>query len=184
MSRGEARNRNDESSGPADAEPVDVVTTGGRGPWLPLLVVLVLMPALSFAMMEYLVFPRFEQRLEELIEGGRPVRRDRGNADGAAALFTHTFEDVIVNVSGTLGTRYLKASFTVHSEEADLNDVIRVNRSRLLDAALASLSSLRLQDLEQPGARNFIRSELIDALNQAAGRAIIQELYFLDFVVQ
>lgn len=172
--------------GEAGSAPVDVVTTSGRSSWLPLLAVLILMPAVSYAMMEYLVFPRMEARLAAIVTGepttgGGSSREGEGDDE---KMYSHTFEDVIVNVSGTLGTRYLKTSFTIHSKEANLAAILESQRSRLLDSALATLSSLRLQDLEQPGARNFVRTELIDALNSSLGRPVVEELYFLDFIVQ
>lgn len=162
--------------------PVDVVTSRGRSAWLPLVAIIVLMPAISYAMMEYWMFPRLDVRLAAVVSGEDPRNRKADTSDGL--MHSHTFDDIIVNVSGTLGTRYLKTSFTIHSQEADVTEIVQSRHSRILDAALGTLSTLRLQDLEQPGARNFVRNELIDSINSSIGRPIVQELYFLDFVVQ
>lgn len=175
-SGGEGRHESDENG------PVDVVTSGGGKSWAPLVAILVLMPAISYAMMEYWMFPRLDDRIAAIVNGETPQRESGRKQTGMA--HSHTFDDIIVNISGTLGTRYLKTSFTIHGDEPGMEETIRAMHSRILDAVLGTLASLRLQDLEQPGARNFVRSELIDSINSTAGRQFVQELYFVDFIVQ
>lgn len=182
MKRNQAANREDGREEGEENGPVDVVTNGGGKNWVPLAAILVLMPAVSYAMMEYWMFPRLDDRLAAIVNGEEPRRQISQEKSGMA--HSHTFEDIIVNVSGTMGTRYLKTSFSIHGDEPEMEETIRLMHSPILDAALGTLATLRLQDLEQPGARNFVRSELIDAINTTVGRQIVQELYFLDFIVQ
>jgi len=83
-----------------------------------------------------------------------------------------------------MGTRYLKTSFQVTGKEPNLKDIFDENKARLTDVTLNVLSSLTLADLEEPGSKNLLREKLVSAYNQALGRAIVDQVYFADFVVQ
>lgn len=91
---------------------------------------------------------------------------------------------VIVNVSGTMGTRYLMSSFTLVGERGDFTSLIEENKDQLLDLATSSLASKTISDLEKPGARNQIRSELLAIFNNALGSAVVKEIFFTEFAIQ
>jgi len=91
---------------------------------------------------------------------------------------------VIVNLSGTMGTRYLKASFLVTGSDPKLNDTFIGNKAKLIDITINVLSSLSLADTEEAGAKNIIREKLVNAYNQALGRKVAEQIYFSDFVIQ
>ncbi|MGH7973851.1 MAG: flagellar basal body-associated FliL family protein [Limisphaerales bacterium] len=41
-----------------------------------------------------------------------------------------------------------------------------------------------MADLEKPGARNLIRSELISGFNNILGGPLVQEIYLTEFAIQ
>ncbi len=89
-----------------------------------------------------------------------------------------------MNVSGSLGTRYLLTSLTLSGADASFKTRIDTNRDRLLDLASSTLSTKTIADLEKPGARNLIRAELISAFNSALGGGVVREIYFTEFAIQ
>ena len=91
---------------------------------------------------------------------------------------------VIVNVAGSMGTRYLMTSFTLVGTANDFKGTIEENKDQLLDLANTAMASKTIADLEKPGARNQIRSELISIFNNALGGNLVQEIYFTEFAVQ
>ena len=91
---------------------------------------------------------------------------------------------MIVNLSGTMGTRYLKTTFKVVGKDNTLRATFESNKDKLLDVTLNVLSSLSLADLEEVGAKNIIREKLINSYNQALGKKTADQVYFTDFVVQ
>ena len=91
---------------------------------------------------------------------------------------------MVVNLAGTMGTRYLKTSFLVTGTDAGLQALFETNKARLTDVTLNVLSSLTLADLEEPGSKNVLREKLVGAYNQALGRKVADQVYFSDFVVQ
>jgi flagellar FliL protein len=91
---------------------------------------------------------------------------------------------MLVNVAGTMGTRYLMTSVTLVGNTGDFKTKIEENKDQLTDLATGALSSKTISDLEKPGARNVIRSELLTVLNNALGGPLIQEIYITEMAIQ
>ena len=116
--------------------------------------------------------------------GKAEAKCGHGKCSVAGGQGTYDFESVVVNLSGTMGTRYLKASFTIYSDNADLKEVVEKNKKQLLDVASTVLGSRTLADLEQPGAKNVVRNDLMANINQAVKSDLVTKIFFSEFVVQ
>jgi flagellar FliL protein len=117
-------------------------------------------------------------------KGGHGGGHGKDEKGGGADALSYDFENVVVNLAGTMGTRYLKTTFTVLSENPDIKTIMEENKKQLLDVTLNVLSTRTLADLEQPGAKNVVRNDLMANLNQALKSDVITQIYFSDFVVQ
>lgn len=190
------------------AEPILPVAAPAAAPrsglvsWLPPVAALVLAPAATWATVEYVLVPRLQKKLaagpasehapEPAAAAAAPAaasghgghgggkKEKEGKADGA----NYEFQNVVVNLAGTMGTRYLKTSFLVTGAEPNIKGVFEGAKPRLTDVTLNVLSSLTLAELEEPGAKNVIREKLVLAYNQALGRRVAEQVYFSDFVIQ
>ena len=91
---------------------------------------------------------------------------------------------MVVNLAGTMGTRYLKTTFLVTGSDATVKSAFETKKPQLMDVTLNVLSSLTLADLEEPGAKNVIREKLVAAYNQVFGHKVADQVYFSDFVIQ
>ncbi len=116
---------------------------------------------------------------KEAKEGKDPSGKGHGKKKQSIPL-----AKVVVNVAGSMGTRYLLTSFTLVGAQADFKNVIEENKDQLLDLANTAMASKTISDLEQPGARNQLRSELMSIFNNALGANVVQEIYFTEFAVQ
>lgn len=187
---------------PAPA-PVAVAAGGGLRAWLPVLAAVLLAPAATWATVEFVLLPRLQRKIaaaparpagSEIApaagEGeaanaaaGKPDKDGKGGAPGEPKTFE--FQNVVVNLAGTMGTRYLKTTFLVTGTNGvDIKAVFDGAKPRLMDTTLNVLSSLSLADLEEPGAKNVIREKLVGAYNQALGKRVADQVYFSDFVIQ
>jgi flagellar FliL protein len=191
----------DKAVAAADASPKK---SGGLKTWLPVLAALVVAPGATFAVAQFVLLPKLKAELvaslPEIGPDGRPLppkkkaesgdkKKEGGHGkegkEGANDPGTYNFENVVVNLSGTMGTRYLKTSFVVKGAEKEpIREAFEENKARLTDVTLGVLSSLTLSDLEEPGAKNVLREKLVTAYNQALGRHVAEQVYFSDFVVQ
>jgi flagellar FliL protein len=169
---------------------------GGFKAWLPAIAALLLAPAATWTTIEYVLVPRLQKKLTAGAGGsgneaphaapapavqGKPGKDGKESKDGAPG---YEFQNVVVNLAGTMGTRYLKTSFLITGADANIKAVFDGSKPKLTDVTLNVLSSLTLADLEEPGAKNVIREKLVSAYNQALGRKVADQVYFSDFVIQ
>ena len=155
---------------------------------------LVCAPAATWAAMQYVLLPRFQKQLAATPVGEGAAAEANGHGGGHGGKEgkdgkehgapNYEFQNVVVNLAGTMGTRYLKTSFLVTGADPAIKSVFEGNKPRLMDITLNVLSALTLADLEEPGAKNVIREKLVGAYNQALGRKVAEQVYFSDFVVQ
>jgi flagellar protein FliL len=154
----------------------------GGGTWVPLIANIVLMPAIAYALTTFVLIPK--------VKGGAGAEVAHAESDGhgkpgAKTKITVPLSGkVLVNVSGTAGTRYLVASMTLVGKKADLKEQVETADPELRDAASSILGIKTISDLEKPGMRNIIRSELIAAFNDILGKETISDIYLTEFAVQ
>jgi flagellar FliL protein len=176
------------------------VARGGFAAWLPVIVTLLLAPVATWAAVEFVVLPRLQKKIaagpasaaagtESPAPEGRAAESGKGKKEGkegkeGGAGPNYQFENVLVNIAGTMGTRYLKVSFLVTGVDPNIKSIFEGAKPRLTDITLNVLSSLTLADLEEPGAKNVIREKLVNAYNQALGKKVADQVYFSDFVIQ
>lgn len=94
------------------------------------------------------------------------------------------FEGIIVNPSGTMGSRYL--STTVGLEVANEKSRVAVTESEpmIKDALITHLSARTIEELTDPAAREQMRGAIRDLVNAKIQPAQISAVFFLDFVLQ
>lgn len=195
------------ASAPASAAPEAAPAGPSKaGNLIPVILVVVLAPLVSWAVAQFVIIPKMEQRLSAVVgkmdgghgeggehgaapasEGGGEKSEHGGGAkkgEASGAANSYEFSNMVVNLSGTMGTRYLKVTFQVVGKDPSLRDVFNAKKPQMVDITLNVLSSLSLADLEEAGSKNIIREKLVNAYNQAVGRKVAEQIYFSDFVVQ
>ncbi len=162
---------------------------------LPVIAVVVLAPVLSFAVGQYVLIPQLKKQVAALPADlsaeaapaaaghGHGAPAKKGEVASAGNPASYALENVVVNLAGTLGTRYLKVTFEMNGDNT-LRASFDQNKPKLMDITINVLSSHSLADLEEAGAKNIMREKLMIAYNQAIGRKVVEQLYFTEFVVQ
>ena len=155
------------------------------------------MPALAYGLTMFVLLPKLQKGLG----GGHPAEPaesapgDSGHHGGATkvnarepgsakAKIKVPLSKIVVNVSGSLGTRLLLTSLTLAGNGNDFKSKVEDNNDQLRDIASSILSSKTIADLEKPEARNLIRAELVSQFNAALGNGFIQEIYITEFAIQ
>jgi flagellar FliL protein len=112
------------------------------------------------------------------------TQKDKTVKTNSSGKTTVPMTKILVNVAGTMGSRYLLANLTLVGTRKDFAEVIQDNEAQLIDLAAGVLSAKTIADLERPEARTVIRSELLTVFNNALGVNSVQEVYFTDFAIQ
>lgn len=165
---------------------------GGIKAMLPLILNVVLMPVMAYVMTVFVLLPKMNSggltahaKTVEAAEGGGHGETAAASPDGAGGKTSVPLSaKVLVNVSGTAGTRYLLASLTLVGTNAELKDSVEKNDAQLRDVASSVLATKTIADLDKPGSRNLIRTELIAAFNGVLGEGRVKEIYFTEFAIQ
>jgi flagellar FliL protein len=168
-------------------------SSGGFKAWLPLAVAVVIMPILAYATTLFVLLPKLERGLAQAKPGvaqasaSEPATAATGEGKAAVSdklKVTVGLNKMLVNVAGTMGTRYLMTSVTLVGSVPDFKSKIDENKDQLMDLATGTLSSKTIADLEKPGARNVIRAELMTVFNNALGGPLVQEIYITELAIQ
>ncbi|MGH8020421.1 MAG: hypothetical protein ACREIA_19485, partial [Opitutaceae bacterium] len=126
-----------EADSKKEAAAGSTAAPAGNGGWMPVLAVLVLVPALSFGMAQFLIFPKMEKMLAAATaDGGATASHGSENSDAGShgpkpeAAFSHEFKDIVSNLSGSMKSRYIKVSFTAYSAEPEFQHLVETNKAR------------------------------------------------------
>ena len=179
---------------PPEAAAENAAPAKGASPWPALLAAVILMPAISYATAEFLLLPKLRGLISQQTveahgekggeEHGAHAAHGGKGKEGAKTEASYDFENVVVNLSGSLGTRFLKANFTTLGSNPELPKIMAEKKKQLLDVAINVLSSRTMADLEAPGAKNVVRNELQANFNQALKSDLVEQIYFTEFVIQ
>lgn len=193
MATAEAKN----GAAPEAEKPAAPAASGGIKSFLPLIISVALMPALAFGMTKFVLLPKLEKAMnpgakteaagskESAAPAGEGKEGEKGGEKGSGkSKFTVPMSKLLVNVSGTMGTRYLMTSLTLVGKNGDFKGKIEDNMDQLKDLASSALRSKTIADLEKPDAHNVIRSELISVFNNALGGPEVQEIYITELAIQ
>jgi len=187
----EPQNGRQEEAAAAGAAPAAKAGVASS-PWLPLIITVVVMPALAFATTRFVLLPQMKQALAPQTGAAAPAESSgsstnapvpAGAADGKSKV-TVPLNKILVNVAGTMGTRYLMTSVTLVGTDPNMPDKVTRNKDQLLDLATGTLATKTISDLEKPGSRNVIRAELMTVFNNALGGPFIKEIYITELAIQ
>ena len=162
--------------------PTPPSAAGGFKAWLPLLITLLLMPLLAYAMTEMVLLPQIRKGLGITAPADGGVKA-RAEAPGAKKI-TVAMDKLLVNVAGTMGSRYLLVSMSMVGTDPAFQQKMTDNDAALRDVASSTLASKTLTDLEKPDERNLIRTELLTSFNNILGTDEVQQLYLTEFAIQ
>jgi flagellar basal body-associated protein FliL len=198
-----AKEAEDSKETKTEAAAAPPASRGGLQAWLPLIVSVVMMPVLAYGLTSFVLIPKLRQELgggkEVQAREPAPAPQHGGGKEEKAPAPQHgggnskesgklknkaVISKVIVNVSGSLGSRMLLASFTLAGASNDLKTQVEEHMDQLRDLAASTLASKTIADLEKPEARNLIRAELMSQFNAALGGNVIQEIYLTEFAIQ
>jgi flagellar protein FliL len=178
---------------------------GSKTSFIPAIVTILAVPLIMVLTWEVYMMPGLRKlakeqgAVAEVPAEGAPVAEEAASHESAApassedkkakgkedeTVSTYEVKDVVANLSGAMRSRYIKVSFTLEGKGLSFVETIKSNDPKVRDATLAVLSDLTIQDLEEPGVKNIIRNNILTSINSALKSAVVEQLYFSEFVVQ
>jgi len=170
----------------ASPESATASASGGIKAWLPLIVMVVLMPGLAYAMTAFVIVPKLQKGLGGSTTTATAASGESAKPKKAAAAVKKEsvpLNKLLVNVNGA-SSRFLLVSLSVVGTSSDFRAQMDSHDAQLRDIAQSTLATKTLADLEKPTARNMIRNELISGFNNVLGDGSVEEIYFPEFAIQ
>jgi len=166
--------------------------SGGFQAWLPLIVMVILMPGLAWVMTTMVIIPKLQKGAgaspAPAVAAGAPASeagaKPKKEGGAAAKKETVAMNKLLVNVAGTMGARYLLVSLSVVGSSANFHAQMEEHDAQLRDMAQSALATKTLADLEKPTTRNLIRNELMAGFNNILGDGSVEEIYFPEYAIQ
>lgn len=93
-------------------------------------------------------------------------------------------EDLVVNPSGSEGTRYLCTTVALESVEPRVTDELTVREAQVRDLLIEILSRRTVTELSTLDSRDQIREEIKVAVNGLLSTGTVVGVYFSNFVLQ
>jgi flagellar FliL protein len=98
-----------------------------------------------------------------------------------------TFDTFVVNLADPVGDRYLKATLRAVSTDPTLPITLTRNqvlRTRVRDRVITVLTGKTFAEVHDPVGKETLRRQLAHEINSVLGTNAIQEILFIEFVVQ
>jgi len=90
----------------------------------------------------------------------------------------------IVNLADDGARRYLRATMQLGLRKESYKKYFEKIDPRVRDALLLTLSSRRTNELLTPEGKAKLRAEIVAQLNTIIGKHVVEEVYFVDFLIQ
>ncbi|MFZ9920556.1 MAG: flagellar basal body-associated FliL family protein [Terrimicrobiaceae bacterium] len=159
-------------------------------PLIPILVVILLVPALCYAVMDFLIIPKLKSASggggdhAKAADHGKTKSDSHGGGVKPPGEHTVDFGATVVNLAGSGNSRYLRTNFTIASSDKDIQKIIEENKGSLQDAAISVLSVQSLDALDGANGREVVRKGIISKFNRILGAEVIDQIYFTEFIIQ
>ena len=188
------------------AAPAAAAGGGGIKAFLPLILNIVLMPVIAWVMTTKFLAPSLRQSMgpakaeasaehgeaakegesakaDESAHGAKEEKPKEEGAHGKPGGAAVVMSKLVVNVAGTLGTRYIVATLSLTGSPS-LKDRFEKNEPQLRDTACSAMATKTISEMEKPGFRNTLRAELVALFNGVMGKGTVSEIYLTDFAIQ
>lgn len=179
-----AANETETSNAPGLATPKK-----SSNPLVPILAVVFLVPALCYAVMDFVIIPKLKGSMGGSADHGKSADHSKAKGDSQGGVkppgeHTVEFGATVVNLAGSGNSRYLRTNFVLASSDKNLQKIIEENKSSLQDAAINVLSTQSLDALDGANGREVVRKGLISRFNRLLGAEVIDQIYFTEFIIQ
>jgi len=96
---------------------------------------------------------------------------------------TFSLGDFVVNLSGTGGYQFVRASIVVEVDDQKVVSELEKRSPQIRDIIILTLRDQKIEDIEEPGAR-VIKNQIMAKINEVLTSGRIMNVWFTQLVVQ
>ena len=118
-------------------------------------------------------------------EEKREAGHDGGKGEKKAGAVVAMMENLVLNPSGSNGTRFLMAAVAAEVKDEKVKEDMTGRDAELRDAILRILGDRTVEQLADMNQRDALKKQLTDSLNaRLQSKTAIKRVYFPQFVIQ
>jgi flagellar basal body-associated protein FliL len=160
---------------------------------IPILLVVVLAPLLTFGTYKFFIQPKMDKILEGGGHGGDHAAHgsngghgDHDDGKGHGTMHHKTVGPLTTNLAGEHRTRFINVTYQIEGSHKKFEEMIDHAEAKIKGATIGYLSSLTLAEINNnPRMMQLITSELKDKLNAVRGvDGVVESLDFTEFSIQ
>jgi flagellar protein FliL len=97
---------------------------------------------------------------------------------------THALENLVLNPAGSSGTRFLMVTAAFELKDAGTEQIMKDHEAEVRDRILALLGKKTVEELTEPGERDAIKKQVLDAVIPIFPKGTVLRVFFPQFVIQ
>ena len=144
--------------------------------------VIVLMAVAAYLVVSMFLAPKGPLPESTAAKVESPEKSKPSSERGKGEIFM--VEELLVNPTGTSGTRYLSASFGLEVPDHAVAVRLEEQKLQVRDLLISILSSRTVEQLTTASERERMRLEIMDRLNRMIAPDRVSAVYFVDYVLQ
>ncbi len=117
-------------------------------------------------------------------DNGASEKPDKNAAKKTKSGWEIDFPTVVSSLTGSLGTKYVKCTFSVVSDDAHIREVVDENKSKLRDTVITVLRARSLADMEALNAKTVLCSEIAANFNKALNSNTVKQIFLTELLIQ
>jgi len=151
--------------------------------YLTIAAVVLIMAGIAFVITQKVIKPRFAPGAAA--PAAPAVQKEEAKStEGEAGGEVYMVSNLLVNPTGTSGTRYLSATLGLEVRTKSAAEKLRARDVQVRDLLLSILSARTVEQLTDFQSRDQMRQEILLRLNRLLGSGDISAVYFVDYVLQ
>ena len=97
---------------------------------------------------------------------------------------THSIDNMVLNPAGSGASRFLMVSAAFELKEAGAEQLMKEREAEIRDRILELLGKKTVEELTEPGQREVIKKQVLDAVVPMFPKGIVLKVFFPQFVIQ
>ena len=98
--------------------------------------------------------------------------------------FFVTLDPIVINLMDPTGKRYLQIQISLEVGDKKMEDEIKEKEPIIKDIIISVIGEKTVDDVLAPNAKEEIKKELKEKINQALGEDVILNIYILQYIVE
>lgn len=111
-------------------------------------------------------------------------KKEKVKKGGAQEAVLIDLEPIVVNLFDPTGKRYLQIKLSLEVENKKVEEIIKKNDSKIKDIIIFYLSGKTVEDVLKPYAKEEIKKELLQKINEVLGENLVLNLYITQYLIE